>query len=307
MRRSVSRSPRRQDNTKAIILALVVHGFFILFLIFGVSWHRSVSSTFQAELWTDIPKPEAPSSPHPTLAPQPEPPQPHPKPEPPKPEPPKPEPPKPLPPPVKPLPPVEPSKPQSTHQVDVKEQNADIALKKRKQAEEAKAKEAKAKEEKAKEAKAKKIAREKQMKELLKQEQEEARQELLDDIRHQKAKAAAAKVKALQEKKAAEAAAKQAAEQEVQLDAFKLAIIAKIKHHTKVPLSVPKGSTTIIKITVLPDGTVLNKVITQSSGNTAYDQAVLEGIDRSQPLPLPDDIKLRRQFRDMELNFTHEK
>ncbi|MDE2424185.1 MAG: TonB C-terminal domain-containing protein [Betaproteobacteria bacterium] len=288
MPRSVSRSPINQEKRKALILALVVHGFFIVFLIFGVSWHRSVSSTFQAELWTDIPKPEAPGSLHPTLEPRPEPPEPHPKPTPPKPEPPK-----PLPPQPKPLPQVSPQKVAPTPpKVDVKQENAEIALKKKKQAEEAKAK---------------KLAREKQLKEMLKQEQEEARKELLEDVRHQKAKAAAAKVKALEEKKAAAVAAQQAAQQEVQLDAFKIAIIAKIKHHTKVPLSVPKGSTTVVKITVLPDGTVLNKMISQSSGNVAYDQAVLDGIERSQPLPLPDDIKLRRQFRDMELTFTHEK
>ena len=289
MQRSVLRSSVDQDKTKSLILALLVHAAFIVFLIFGVSWHRSVSGTFQAELWTDLPKPEEPGSRHPTLQPQPEPPQPHPKPEPPKPEPPKPIPPQPKPVPEK----VVPQKQVTTPpKVDVKEENSDIALKKKKKAEEAKAK---------------KAAHEKQMKEMLKQEQDEARKELLDDQKRQKAKAAAAKIKALEEKKAAAAAAQQAAEQEVQLDAFKLAIIAKIKHHTKVPLTVPKGSTTIVKITVLPDGTVLNKVITHASGNPAYDQAVLDGIDRSQPLPLPNDVKLRRQFRDMELNFTHEK
>ena len=35
----------------------------------------------------------------------------------------------------------------------------------------------------------------------------------------------------------------------------------------------------------LPDGSILSKRLTKSSGNGAYDEAVLRAVDRSDPLP----------------------
>jgi colicin import membrane protein len=62
-----------------------------------------------------------------------------------------------------------------------------------------------------------------------------------------------------------------------------------------------------VKFVVLPDGSVLDGSIrvVQSSGQSAYDDAVQRAIIASQPLPLPDDLALRRQMRDVLLKTTN--
>jgi colicin import membrane protein len=80
-------------------------------------------------------------------------------------------------------------------------------------------------------------------------------------------------------------------------------IQAKIQGNTIVPLSVPAGITIVVKFVALPDGSVLDGSIRilSSSGNQTYDDAVQRAIIASQPLPMPDDIALRRALRDIKL------
>lgn len=127
---------------------------------------------------------------------------------------------------------------------------------------------------------------------LREQEQDEARREAEEARRQQAAQVA----KAAQKAKAA------------LIDRYKLAIINKIKANTEVPEGVPDGLTLEVDLTVLPTGEILTPVrVVKSSGNAAYDQAVLRGIMRSQPLPLPSEPELRRDFRTTHLQLKHEK
>lgn len=127
---------------------------------------------------------------------------------------------------------------------------------------------------------------------LKEQEQDEARREAEEARRQQAAQVA----KAAQKAKAA------------LIDRYKLAIINKIKANTEVPEGVPDGLTLEVDLTVLPTGEILTPVrVVKSSGNAAYDQAVLRGIMRSQPLPLPPEPELRRDFRTTHLQLKHEK
>jgi colicin import membrane protein len=126
-------------------------------------------------------------------------------------------------------------------------------------------------------------------------------------------KAAAAAKKNEQSKAQAQAQAareqsqKQASAQQSRLASFEDAIRTKIRGSTEVPLTVPAGLTLQVRISVLPDGSVVSSRVVTSSGNRAYDEAVLKGIERAQPLPLPTDPELRQKFRDITLWFTHEK
>ena len=92
------------------------------------------------------------------------------------------------------------------------------------------------------------------------------------------------------------------------IDRYKLAIINKIRGNTEVPEGVENGTTLEVDLTVLPTGEGMMPVkIVRSSGNALYDQAVVRGIMRSQPLPLPAEPELRREFRVTHLQLKHEK
>lgn len=57
-------------------------------------------------------------------------------------------------------------------------------------------------------------------------------------------------------------------------------------------------------IVVLPDGNVLNARVKRASGNSAYDNAIERAITRAQPLPMPPDPALLKEFRELNLKFN---
>lgn len=117
------------------------------------------------------------------------------------------------------------------------------------------------------------------------------------------ARAQALRVQQLQAQQAAAQAAKKS-----ELQRYTNAIIDKIKSNIRVTDGISKGIVVQVKITVLPDGSVLEPIrIMIPSGNKAWDEAALQGIMRSQPLPLPTDPALRRDMRDLVLLINYEK
>jgi len=81
-------------------------------------------------------------------------------------------------------------------------------------------------------------------------------------------------------------------------------IRAKIRRNIVMPPDVADDALAIFDVTLLPDGSVMFKNLKQSSGNTAYDNAVENAILKSQPLPLPPDVTLfQAYFRNLELKF----
>ncbi|MDE2342691.1 MAG: TonB C-terminal domain-containing protein [Betaproteobacteria bacterium] len=265
-------SAERGVRPWAWLMALVVHLVFVVVLVFGVAWHQKVTPPMQAELWDNIPAPATVTRPVPPtpLPPPPPPPAPVKAPEPPP----------PAPAPPKPAPVKTPAA-------------ADINLKKK--AEEKKAAEKKEAERKLAKKRERELAeeiRQQRAAALKEEEQDQARREAEEARRRQ----AALVAKAAQKAKAA------------LIDRYKLAIINKIKANTDVPEGVPDGLTLEVDITVLPTGEILTPVkVVKSSGNAPYDQAVLRGIMRSQPLPLPSEPELRRDFRTTHLQLKHEK
>ncbi len=58
---------------------------------------------------------------------------------------------------------------------------------------------------------------------------------------------------------------------------------------------------------ILPGGDVLDIAIVRSSGNPVYDMAIERAIRSAQPLPVPSNPELFRQFRNLNLNIKHER
>jgi colicin import membrane protein len=105
--------------------------------------------------------------------------------------------------------------------------------------------------------------------------------------------------------KAREAAA---AEKQSEVDRYKRMIHDRIRARANVPDTVTGNPEVHVLIRVLPGGEVLDITITRRSGNPTYDAAIERGIRSAQPLPVPPaDSELFPQFRDLNLNFKHER
>lgn len=175
-------------------------------------------------------------------------------------------------------------------QAEAKPNKAEIELK---------AKEARRKEEEKKKLKEEELKQQKEKLklELEKHEQEkQVQQEKAEKLRQQQADAAAAKAL-----KAQEAARQSAAKNMVEEYTGK--IRGKIKSKTILPPDLAGNPQAEFDVTLMPTGEVLNLKLTRSSGSSAYDSAVERAIYKAQPLPLPPDLTLFGEFRELHLKF----
>jgi colicin import membrane protein len=265
--------PPQPGRVRAVVLAILVHAAFFAIIVFGVTWQSRPSPPVEAELWDKLPPAKTSEAPKPAEPPKPEPA----KPEPPKPEPPKPEPPKP----VK----VEPPRPDPA-----------IALKaereKRERLERTKAEEKKKADDK------KKVEEKKKADE--KQRREDVERKKVEEAQRREQEAA----RIAEERRRAEQVAKQQSE----IDKWVTGIRAKIRGRANVPDTVIGNPEVTVRIRVLPGGEVLDITITKRSGNPAYDTAIERGIRSASPLPVPPpDSELFPRFRELNLNFRHER
>ncbi len=274
----------------AIVLAVLVHLAIFAVLIFGVSWQTKEPPPVQVEIWNQLPDKKVADAAPPVQEAKPEPKVEEPPP---------------------PLPKVEeqkPAPPVKEPEPEPEQPKPDLALKE-KQEKERKAKEQKeqadkaAKEKDAKEKEAKEKARKAQEAIDQKLKQEQAAQEKAQKDEQDKLAAAA---QAAQQAAADKAAAEKAAQQSL-VDSYKAKISEKIRRNTDVPDGVSVGTRLVVKLVVLPTGEVLSADPVGGSGNKQYNDAVQRGIKRAEPLPLPDDPRLRQQFRSFDLVLTHEK
>ncbi|MFP5382198.1 MAG: TonB family protein [Gammaproteobacteria bacterium] len=285
---------RPASNLAAGLLALGVHGLFLLLLVFGVSWQTQHPAPVMVDLWEALPqvsRPPPEPAPTPAAAPPP-PPEPVKQPEPVKVEPP----PRPS---AKEIPPPPPP---------------DIALEKKKaEAEQLKKLKAiQAAEEKAladavrAEADAMKQARDRQIaeqkrRELLQQMEEE---ELMQRMTEEDAAREARETRVARETAVRLAASRRQAEVASVVGEYRNQISAKVRGNTRVPEGLKGNPEVRCLVKLLPTGEVQSVKVSQSSGNPAYDDAVVRAIERSSPLPLPADRDARAQFVP-ELSFVH--
>ena len=288
--------PSTSGRGRAIGLAVLAHAFLIAALTWGVGWKREATNApVQAELWSTTVQQAAPALVEPT----PPPPQIEPKPEP------KVEPPPPLPKPSKPVKVVDPE-PEPEPKIDPQ-----IAIEKAKKEEKKKLEKKKADEAKEKaKALAKKEAEEKAA--------EEARLEAMDK------KKRALEAKKLEAKKAADAkAAENDKKYEASLKAVREAnlkrmagiagasggetatgtakqstgpsagyagrVSARVKPNIVFTAEVSGNIEAGVEVRTSPDGTIIGRKIIKSSGNKAWDEAVLRALDKTEILPKDTD------------------
>jgi colicin import membrane protein len=312
--------PPEQGKWASIGLTAFVHGILLLVLFFGVRWQTRPPEAVEVELIREVPiqsaalraaQPEP--EPEPVVEPRPVPkaaPKPLPEPEPkvaPKAEP-KPQP-KPRPEPVaKPVSKPAPAKP-------------DIALKDKqppkpqpkpepKPAPKAEAKPAVKpavkSEPKAPPKPEKKPAAKPEPSEHLSHAEEAQRSKLLDDeLRRDSQRLAQAKLQgeaeremaALQKQRAAAASARS-------LEEWKGKIRQKIRGNIVVPPGVEGNPEVVVDVSLLPTGGIIDRKVRRSSGNSALDAAILRAIDKSNPLPKPEQGPVERElslkFRPLE-------
>lgn len=290
---------RPGSNLAAGVLALGVHAMFVLLLVFGVSWQTQHPAPVMVDLWEALPE----------IAPtEVQPPEPLPEPE--------------IVPPPAPEPVPEPVKAEPVPKPVVREPPApkapDIALEKKKaeserlktlkamQAAEEKALEdaARAEVEAMKKARDKQLAEQKKRELMRQMEEEELMQRMADEaaaseLRQTKLAAAQAK-----QAEARAAASQRQAELVRVVGVHRDMISAKVRGNTRLPDTLKGNPEVRCLVTLLPTGEVQKVRVTQSSGNAAYDEAVVRAIEKSSPLPLPSDRDARAAFVP-ELSFVH--
>lgn len=286
--------PAPEGRQGSLLIAIVAHAVLFLALTLATQWRTQPQTVrAEAELWSATPQAAAPRLQEPPPSPQPEP------------EPPKPEP--------KPEPKAKPAPPAPDPRVE--QRDAQIALEKKKQLE--KKKEA----EKLEKEKAEKDKAELKRKEREKEEKAAKEKAEKDKLAKEKAD------KELEKKKAAEKAeAKKAAEAKAdaaRMDALRsenlkrmqgLAgasggenatgsalksagpsasyagrLVGRIKPNITYPGDVVGNPRAEVEVKVSPDGTILSRRIVQSSGNRAWDDAVLRAIDKTEVFPKDTD------------------
>jgi colicin import membrane protein len=90
---------------------------------------------------------------------------------------------------------------------------------------------------------------------------------------------------------------------QAQVDRYRDLIINKIRRRRKEVADVPKDAEAIFKVTLLPDGMLMDDpVLIKSSGFPAYDEAAERAILAAEPLPVPDDVSLQQMFRELKLS-----
>ena len=273
---------------RALALAILAHAVLLAVLSVGVQWKRdAVQETFEAELWAKVPTQAAAPAPEPVAEP---------------------EPPKPVPPEPKPEPKPEPAPPPP----DTTKADADIALQKEKV--------------KAKQLLEKKLALEKaevekkKLAELEKQKQAKLEQDKKDKAEKLKKEQADKLAKAKEElqRKQDVKEAQQAEEQRLAVikNAQRLAgtggngapgsagtaaqssgpsasylgrLAARVKPNIVFSESVNGNPAVEVDVRTSPSGNILSARVTKTSGNKAWDEAVLRAIEKTEVLPRDTD------------------
>ena len=290
--------PPPKGTARSVSASLVVHALLIVALAAGIQWKQDSSLSVEAELWSAVPMAAAPKlveveAPPPPPAPKPEP---------------------------APKPVVKPPEPAAPNR------DAEIALAKKRKVEEEKKLEAqraedRRKEELKKEAEKKAKAKVEEDKRKLEAKKEEERK---DKERKEKERAEKERkekeTKKQQEQKDSKASAEEAKKLEAirkenmkriaglagasgsenatgtamkssgPSDSYGGRIRARVKPNiTFDPSSVSGNPSAEVEVRCAPDGTIVSSKLTKSSGNAAWDNAVLKAIDKTEILPRDTD------------------
>jgi len=276
--------PPAQGLGRSLGLALVVHLLLLIALTWGISWPTDSTPAVEAELWSALPKAAAPPPPPPAPEPTPEPPPPAPK--------------------VKPTPPA-PSR------------DADIAIAKQKKAEQEKKLEQE-------QLKLKKQIEQKEKEKALEQQRQREKEKAQEQRDKKELALKEQKEKDRKDKERKEQEAKRAAQDERKLqamrdenlrrmagmagatgspnatgDALRASgpspsyggrIIARVKPNIVFnPDDVSGNPVAEVEVRTAPDGKIMSRKLIKSSGNKAWDEAVIKALDKTDTLPRDTD------------------
>ena len=282
--------PTPPARLRAIALAVLAHVLLIVALTWGVHWKTSTDQpAVQAELWAAVPQQAAPRADPP---PEPTPPPP----------------PVVAPPPPPPPPPVRQAEP-DTREADLaierEKKRLEKERKEREQLQERQRleKERKEQERKAQELKDKDKQREKERLEKERQEKdkrlaEEKKQKEAEAKRKQeaieKANAQAAEARRQENLRRMQGLAGATGAENATGTALRDAgpsgsyggkVAAKVKPNIVYPDAISGNPRAVVEVRAAPDGTIVGKKLIQSSGNKAWDDAVLRALEKTETLP----------------------
>jgi colicin import membrane protein len=273
--------PGTYQHVSAGSMSLLVHGLFIVFLLFSVSWRSQPHPEVEAELWTALPEAPRPlppiplpPAPQPVVAPPPEVAKPEP---------------------VKPDIALEREKKrleqeaQKLEALRVKEEARKLEL--QHQAEE------KARSDKEKADKAAQV-------EKLRQEQlrrDQARRDMDQELARQAREELDAEETQLRGA-AQKQQAKASASRKAQISEIQERIRSRIRTYLRKLPSMVGNPEAEFRVNLLPNGEVSRPIILlHSSGQTIYDQEVERAILKASPFPLPADREAAAAFRELNL------
>lgn len=249
--------PQSEDGIGiGAVMAVLVHVLLVMALAFGVSWRVHEPEGVTAELWASVPQIAAPKAqaPEPTPTPVKEPPKPQ---------------------------PAEPPKPTAA------ERDAEIALEKAERAkqkarEDAERKQQELAKEKAEKDKQDQLAKEKAAADAKRKKDDEKKQaELREKLRQEQLQRILGQAGGTGAPTSTGKAARDAGPSAT----YAGRVIARIKPNIVLTDDIPGNPAAEVELRVAPDGTILGRKITQSSGVKAWDDAVLRAVDRTEMLP----------------------
>jgi len=261
--------PQRVDGMRqGTALALFVHIGLIIALAFGVSWRSQTPAGVSAELWAAVPQLAAPAAVEPAPVPMA----------------------KPVPPPPVPKAAEPPPKPSPTDaQIAIEREKAD-RLRKEQERKEL---------ERLEREKAEKLAAQqrRELEQKRERELEQKRERELEQKRQKEEEARIAKLRDENLKRAlgeaggtgAPSSTGTAAREAGPSASYAGRIIARIKPNIVLTDEIPGNPTASVEVRAGPDGTIIGRRLVKSSGQKAWDDAVLRAIDRTEILPRDTD------------------
>jgi colicin import membrane protein len=260
-------APRRPPGMRSgLALALGVHVLLVLALAWSVQWKTSEPEGVVAELWSALPqfaapRVAAPEPPRPPVVAEPKPPPPRPE------------------------PPAPPAPPREDPQIAIERAKVEAA----KKAEAAKREEARRAEAQREKELAKEREKERERQRLAEEQAE--KKKLAEKARQEEARQAAireANLKRMMAQAGASddpAATGTAARTSGPSAGYAGRIKARIKPNIVLTSNVAGNPLATVEVRLAPDGTIVSRRLTKSSGSPAWDETVLRAIDKTEVLP----------------------
>jgi colicin import membrane protein len=254
--------PQQPGNLRALAFALMAHLLLVVALTWGVRWKQQTDAGVEAELWSSVPQIAAPKA----VEPPPPPPKPQPKVEA------QPDPPKPV--------------PREAEIATEREKKKREEAKQREEEKDRKEKQA----ERDKQEREKRQAAEEKTKQATAQKQKEADEKKQDAARREKDRQDnIARAVGMAGATGAANATGNAQRSSGPSSGYAGRIRARVKPNIVFTEDIEGNPSAEVEVRCAPDGTITGQRIVKSSGNRAWDEAVLRALERTEVLPKDTD------------------